>query len=394
MRLLEYQAKEILSSWGISIPRGALVTKPTELPSGVKRVGKYPVVLKAQVYAGGRGKAGGIVKVRSFSQANKVTKDLLARRLVTAQTSPRGVPVKALLVEQNLTVLQEFYVSILLDRVLGVPIVVSSAQGGISIEELAKEDPKAIHKTPFDPFLGLLAYQARSIVKGLLIPAEHRQKAADQLIDLVRGFLLSDASLVEINPWALTKKWGMVALDAKMTLDDNGSFRQEGWAKFKTADADSPMEAKSRTLGISYVGLDGYVGCMVNGAGLAMATMDLIKLHGGEPANFLDVGGGADVTQVREAFKLIVADPKVKAVLVNIFGGIMKCDVIAQGILEATRAVKIKVPLVVRLEGTNVEQGRKILEESGLRIITATGMDEAARKVVLAAAGEPVRNHS
>jgi len=385
MRLLEYQAKQQLASWGIPIPRGAVLFRAPQLASTIKKVGKFPVVLKVQVYAGGRGKAGGIVKVKNLAEAKKVVKELLAKRLVTPQTGAEGVAVKALLVEQGVTIRKEFYVSILLDRSKGVPTVVAAREGGVAIEELAKENPEAILKTPFDPLLGLLSYQARKIVAWLEIPAEHRVAAARQLVDLAKGFFALDASLVEVNPWALTQEYGMAALDAKVTLDDNGLFRHPEFASLKTADADTPMEARSREIGISYVALDGTIGCMVNGAGLAMGTMDLIKLHGGEPANFLDVGGGADVNQVREAFKLILADPKVKAVLVNIFGGIMKCDVIAQGIIEAARTIKIKVPLVVRLEGTNVEVGRKLLQRSGLGFITASDLDQAAEEVVKAA---------
>ncbi len=385
MRFLEHQAKKLLSSWGIPIPRSGLLTRPSQLSSAVRKAGGYPVVLKVQVYAGGRGKAGGIVKVADLSKARAAAKELLGKRLVTAQTGPEGVPVKSLLAEQGLTILKEFYVSVLIDRSRQVPIVVAAREGGIAIEELAKEHPEEILTTPFDPFLGLLSHQSRRIVTWLRIQAEHREAAAKQLLKLAKGFFLTDASLVEVNPWALTKEQGMLALDAKVTVDDNALFRYPELERIKTADADTPSEAKSRQIGISYVGLSGSIGCMVNGAGLAMATMDLIKLNGGEPANFLDVGGGADVNQVREAFKLIVADRKVKAILVNIFGGIMKCDVIAQGILSAAKSMKIKVPLVVRLEGTNVEIGRKMLEDSKLGFITASDMDEAAKKVVKAA---------
>jgi len=382
MRLLEHQAKTILASWGVPVPRSALVQKPSQLTAALKSVGSYPAVLKAQVYAGGRGKAGGIVKVNSISEAREATSRLLGKRLVTHQSGKAGVLVCGLLVEQGVTPLQEFYLSILIDRSKQLPMVVASREGGVSIEETAASRPEAILTTPFDPLLGLYPYQARRIIKGLKLPKEHQAAAVQQLLSLSRGFFSSDASLIEINPWALTKELGLVALDAKLTLDDNGLFRHPEWAERKTEDADSPIEAQAREIGISYVGLDGTVGCMVNGAGLAMATMDLIKLHGGEPANFLDVGGGADVHQVREAFKLILADSKVKSVLINIFGGIMKCDVIAQGIIEAASAIKVQVPLVIRLEGTNVGEGRKLLEQSKLGLITAAGMDEAAEKAV------------
>ncbi|MBI3333280.1 MAG: ADP-forming succinate--CoA ligase subunit beta [Candidatus Omnitrophica bacterium] len=386
MRLLEHQAKKILSSWGIAVPRGALLLRSSQLTASLcRKAGPFPLLLKAQVYAGGRGKAGGIVKVKNLAAARRAAKGLLGRRLVTAQTGPEGVPVKALLLEEGMTLVKELYVSILLDRAKGLPIVVAAREGGVAIEELAKEKPEAIFTLPFDPLLGLLPYQARRVAAWLSIPAEHRDAAVKQLLSLAKGFFSLDASLVEVNPWALTKEAGMVALDAKLTLDDNGLFRHPEMQGLRLADSDTPSEARSREIGISYVGLTGTIGCMVNGAGLAMATMDLIKLHGGEPANFLDVGGGADVNQVREAFKLIVTEGEVRAILVNIFGGIMKCDVIAQGMIEAARSIKIKVPLVVRLEGTNVELGKRLLDESGLGFLTATDLDEAARRAVEAA---------
>lgn len=392
MRLLEHQAKRILSSWGIPVPRGAVFSRPNQLtPAFSKRIGRFPLILKAQVYAGGRGKAGGILKVSDLKKAKGAAADLLKKRLVTAQTGPEGVPVKQLLLEQGLSIQKEFYIGILTDRSKGLPMVVAAKEGGVAIEELASKNPQAIQTTPFDPLLGLLAFQARQIVGFLEVPSEHREEAIRQLLSLSRGFFEWDASLIEVNPWALTKEAGLVALDAKLTFDDNGLFRHPKLEPFKIADADSPSEAKAREIGISYVGLNGTIGCMVNGAGLAMATMDVIKLHGGEPANFLDVGGGADLNQVRQAFKLILTDAKVRAVLVNIFGGIMKCDLIAQGIIQAARTMKIKVPLVVRLEGTNVEPGRKLLENSGLGFVTASDMDEAARRVVEAAHGDSPR---
>ena len=382
MRLLEHQAKKLLSAWGIPVPRGTVITRLSQLSAAAKKTGRYPLIVKAQVYAGGRGKAGGVVKAKNAAEARKAAVRLLGQTLVTVQTGPAGTLVKSLLLEEGLTLVREFYVSVLLDRSRQVPVVVAAREGGVAIEELAKEKPDAISKTPFDPFLGLLPHQARGIAAWLEVPSAHREAAAQQLTRLTRGFFSTDASLVEVNPWALTQEKGMLALDAKVTLDDNALFRHPEFDKLKTADADSPSEARSRLIGINYVGLDGSIGCMVNGAGLAMATMDSIKLHGGDPANFLDVGGGADVNQVREAFKLILADPQVKAVLVNIFGGIMKCDVIAQGIIQAARSIRMKVPLVVRLEGTNVEAGRKLLAGSGLGFITAGDMDEAAQKAV------------
>ncbi|MDO8729994.1 MAG: ADP-forming succinate--CoA ligase subunit beta [Candidatus Omnitrophota bacterium] len=385
MRLLEWQAKKLLFEWGLPVPKGAVLKRPAQLAQAVRKAGGFPVILKVQVYAGGRGKAGGIQKVANLAKGKTIAKDLLAKRLVTPQTGPEGVAVKSLLVEQGLTILKEFYVSVLIDRSRQMPVIVAAREGGMAIEELAKEHPEEILTTPFDPFLGLLSHQARRIVGWLGIPTEHREAATRQLVKLAKGFFSTDATLVEVNPWALTKELGMTALDGKITVDDNALYRYPALEKIKTADADTPSEAKSRVIGINYVGLNGTIGCMVNGAGLAMATMDLIKLHGGDPANFLDVGGGANAAQVREAFKLILADKNVKAVLVNIFGGIMKCDVIAQGIIEAAKSMRIKVPLVVRLEGTNVDAGRKMLKDSGLGFLTAGDMDEAAKKVVQAA---------
>ena len=384
MRLLEHQAKKLFVEWQVPIPRNGLLTRISQIPAAVRKAGGYPCVLKAQIYAGGRGKAGGIVRVKSHAEARAAARKLLGSRLVTAQTGPQGAPVNSLLAEQGVSILKEFYISILIDRARRVPVVVAARQGGVSIEELAREHPEAILTTPFDPFLGLLAYQARRIVSWLGVPPEQRDAAVQQLRTLAKGFFSTDASLVEVNPWALVQGQGMLALDAKITVDDNALYRLPELERMKTADADGPIEARARKIGISYVGLEGNIGCMVNGAGLAMATMDLIKLHGGEPANFLDVGGGADEIQVREAFKLIVADRKVRAILVNIFGGIMKCDVIAAGILSAAKTVKLQVPLVVRLEGTNVEQGRAMLQKSGLGLVSADDMDDAAKKVVQA----------
>jgi succinyl-CoA synthetase beta subunit len=382
MRLLEHQAKKIFAQWGIPVPSGAPIFRSSQLSGAVKKAGGFPVVLKAQIYAGGRGKAGGIVKVQNLREARLVAGRLLGKRLVTHQTGPQGTLVKALLAEESLSVLKEMYVSVLLDRSRQMPVVVASSEGGVAIEELAKEKPEAILTTPFDPVSGLGLPQARRITERLKIPLKARKEAVQQLLKLAQGFLKMDASLVEVNPWALTREKGLAALDGKLTVDDSGLFRHPELAPLKTADSDSPSEAKSREIGINYVGLSGRVGCMVNGAGLAMATMDLIKLHGGEPANFLDVGGGADVNQVREAFKLIVADANVKSVLVNIFGGIMKCDVIAQGIVQAAKSIKLTVPLVIRLEGTNVKLGREILQGSKLGFITATDLNEAAKKAV------------
>ena len=387
MRLHEFQAKALFAQYGIPVPTGIVVDNPKAITKALAKFKGRASVVKAQVLAGGRGKAGGVRVAKTARDARAAVTALLGTRLVTKQTGGHGELVRRVLIESAAAIQQEFYVGIVIDRGRETPVMLASREGGMEIEELAARSPEKILREPLEVALGLQPYQARKIVYalGLTDPKQIEQGIA-LLRSLARLFLELGASLAEINPLALTKERGLVAIDAKLTIDDSAVPRHPELAKFADPREGNLLETKARTLGISYVGLDGNIGCMVNGAGLAMATMDIIKLHGGEPANFLDVGGGANVDQVREAFRLIVEDCKVQAVLINIFGGIMKCDVIAQGIIDAAKVVKPKVPLVVRLEGTRVHEGRKLLAASGLAILSATTMDDAARQVVEAVA--------
>ena len=383
MKLLEYQSKDILAREGVPVPpSGGVITKLSQLPAALKRAGRGPWVLKAQVLAGGRGKAGGIKLVKTPKEAKEKAAAILGMTMRTHQTGAHGIVVKELLVVKAADLLKEVYLSVALDRTLGKPVLIASAEGGVEIETLAKEHPEKIVKEPIDPYSGLEDYQARRVAFALGVPDPagfvRIARAAS------RVFLRTDASLVEINPLAFTPK-GWLAVDAKIVTDDNALFRQKEIAALPDLES-SVLEKAAKKAGINYVGLDGTIGCMVNGAGLAMGTMDIVKLAGGSPANFLDVGGGATAEQVTKAFQILLRDKKVKAVLVNIFGGIMKCDVIAQGILAAVRKVKLGVPLVVRLEGTNVEQGKAILRDSGLKLQQADGLWDAAQKAVAAAA--------
>ncbi len=386
MKIHEYQAKELLSKYGITVPKGGVASSVKVAASVYRKIlKKGRCVIKAQIYAGGRGKAGGIKVVSGLPRLKKVTKEILGKRLITAQTGPQGLVVRKVLIEETVPIANEFYLGVTYDRSLGFPILLASRMGGVEIEHVAKVNPKAIIKENINPLTGILPYQSRRIAYNLRLKAETVAEAVRQISSLVRAFLELDLSLAEINPWSLTRDKRLVAVDSKVNIDDNGLFRHPELAKLRDTREEDKLEAKAKDVGLSYIAIGGNIGCMVNGAGLAMATMDIIKTHGGEPANFLDVGGGATVEQVKEGFEILLADRKVKAILVNIFGGIMKCDTIAQGIIEAARKVKIKVPVVVRLEGTNVEKGRILLSKSRLNLITASDMEDAARKVVEAA---------
>mgnify|MGYP001433612041 CR=1 FL=1 len=383
MRLFEFQAKELFSDFSIPIPSGSVVESPPQITKALSRFKKRPCVVKAQVLAGGRGKAGGVVVAQTAPEAREAIKKLLGKKLVTRQTGKSGETIRRILVEQALTIEKEFYTAILVDRSREYPVLLASKEGGMEIEELAAKSPEKIIREPFNPNIGLRPYQARKVIFALGIrDPQLIQQGVAFLSNLSKAFLGLDATLAEVNPLGLTKEKGLVALDAKLTIDESALGRQPNAARFYDPSNEHPLEAKAKKVGINYVGLDGNIGCMVNGAGLAMATMDIIKLHGGQPANFLDVGGGASVEQVREAFRLLVSDKKVKAILINIFGGIMRCDVIAQGVIEAAKATRLDVPLVVRLEGTRVKEGRIILEKSKIDIVTATDMDDAAKKAV------------
>ena len=382
MKLHEHQAKARFAVAGLAVPTGPVVNTPSEAARAFESLGKAVAVVKAQVHAGGRGKAGGVKLVRSAAEAREVAETLLGKPLVTHQTGPEGVVVKKLLVEEGLDLDKEFYAAVVLDRRLETPVLMASAEGGVEIETVAAERPEAILKEPVDGWRGLDAFRARRMAYALGFPKELVGQAAKTLMGLARIWLQSDASLVEVNPLVTTKDGRVICLDGKMSVDDNALFRQKALAAERDVAEEEPTEVEARAAGLSYIKLDGNIGCLVNGAGLAMATMDIVKLHGGEPANFLDVGGGATAEQVTTAFKIILADPAVKGIMVNIFGGIMRCDVIAEGVVAATKAVGLDRPLVVRLEGTNVEAGRKILAESGLDIAAASDMGDAAKRIV------------
>lgn len=385
MKIHEYQAKQLLKEQGVPVPEGKLASSADEAVAHFESFGQGIAVLKAQVHAGGRGKGGGVKVVRSADECRAEAERILSQPLVTPQTGPEGVKVRKLLVEQATNIAKEYYVAVVLDRANQKPVLMASAEGGVEIEEVAAKSPEKIIKTHIDADAALQPFQARKIAYALGLQGDQVKQAAKTLAGLVRVYLDKDCSLAEINPWVQTADGQMIALDAKMNFDDNALFRHPEVAELRDEAEEDPSELRAQAAGLSYVKLDGNIGCLVNGAGLAMSTMDIIKFHGGSPANFLDVGGGANADQVTEAFRIILSDPNVQAVLVNIFGGIMKCDTIATAIMEAFRQVEFKVPLVVRLEGTNVEIARKMLGESGLPIITAGDLTDAAEKVVAAA---------
>ncbi len=387
MKIHEYQAKGILAKFGVPIPRGEVVFKKEDAKAAAQKIGTPVVVVKAQIHAGGRGKGGGVKLARSPEQASELAGQILGMKLVTPQTGAEGRIVRRLLIEQGLDIKRELYLSILVDRAAEAPVILASASGGMEIEEVAKDYPEAILREVISPAAGLQSYQVRKIVFGLGLPAEMVKVAEPFLQSLYRAFLATDASLLEINPLVLTGDGKLIALDAKMNFDDNALSRHPEIAEMRDLDEETPLEVEASKYKLNYIQLDGNVACMVNGAGLAMATMDIIKLAGGNPANFLDVGGGASAEQVKNAFKILLGDPNVHAVFINIFGGILRCDVLATGVVNAAHDLKIKVPVVVRMEGTNVEKGKEILQKSGLNFTVATGMKDGAEKVVALAGG-------
>ncbi|HEX4004291.1 MAG TPA: ADP-forming succinate--CoA ligase subunit beta [Candidatus Acidoferrales bacterium] len=382
MKIHEYQAKAILAEFGVPVPRGEVVFKKEDARAAAERIGTPVVVVKAQIHAGGRGKAGGVKLAKSPDEAASLASSILGMTLVTPQTGPEGRVVRRLLIEQGLDIKREIYLSILVDRAAGAPVFMASAAGGMEIEEVAKEHPEAILRQIISPETGFQPYHARKLAFGLGFSPELASVALPFLQSLYRAFLDTDASLLEINPCVITGDGRMVALDAKVNFDDNALYRHPEFKDLRDLDEETPLEVEASKFKLNYIKLDGNVGCMVNGAGLAMATMDIIKLCGGSPANFLDVGGGASEEQVKNAFRILLSDPNVKGVFVNIFGGILRCDVLASGVVNAAKELKFKVPVVVRMQGTNVEQGQQILRDSGLNFTIAAGMKDGAEKVV------------
>ncbi|MDI3285032.1 ADP-forming succinate--CoA ligase subunit beta [Polyangium sp. 15x6] len=390
MKIHEYQAKQIFARYGIPVPKGEPAFSVAEAEAAAKRLieatGIPVVVVKAQIHAGGRGKGGGVkVAKGGVAEARKLAEQILGMQLITVQTGPEGQKVRRLYIEQGLDIDREIYLALTLDRDRRRIAVMASREGGMDIEQVAHDTPEKIHTLHIDPVIGLAPYQARKLAFALGLGAKEQMRQFTKLVDgLYKCFLAEDCSLVEINPLVVTKKGDIVALDGKMTFDDNAEIRHPEWADLRDADEEDPVELEAKKVGISYVSLDGDIGCLVNGAGLAMGTMDIILHYGGKPANFLDVGGGATQEQVKKAFQMILRSDKVKGIFVNIFGGIMRCDVVAAGIVAATKELGLSVPLVVRLEGTNVEAGRKILDESGLKIESASSMGDGAQKIVAA----------
>jgi succinyl-CoA synthetase beta subunit len=381
MKIHEYQAKAILAQHNVPVPRGEVAFTAEEAEEAAKRIGGS-VVVKAQIHAGGRGKGGGVKVAKNAAEAGEIARRMIGMQLITHQTGPEGRTVQRLLVEETLPIERELYLGVVLDRVQGLPVFMASAAGGMDIEEVAAKTPEAILKEAFLPGVGLQAYQARKLAFGMGIPPVCLNSAVAAMMALARAYSAMDASLAEINPFILTTDNRVFALDAKINFDDNALYRHKELLELRDLNEEDPLEVEASRFGLNYIKLDGTVGCMVNGAGLAMATMDIIKYAGGSPANFLDVGGGASAEQVKNAFRILLSDKHVKAVLINIFGGILRCDTLATGVVGAARDLNIQVPIVVRMEGTNVELGRKILMESGLNFTVGADMRDAAEKVV------------
>ena len=386
MKIHEYQAKAILAEFGVPVPRGRVVATPAEAGDIARELGGT-VVVKAQIHAGGRGKGGGVKLAKSPGEAEQVASEILGMMLKTHQTGPEGQRVKRVLVEEAMDVRQELYLGIVIDRSVGLPVIMASSAGGMDIEEVAQTRPDAITRVHVDPATGVQGFHTRKLGFGLGVTGDTLKGVADFLIRLYRAFEAKDCSLAEINPLVITGDGRLLALDAKMTFDDNATSRHADVLALRDVDEESPLEVEASNYGLSYIKLDGNVGCMVNGAGLAMATMDIIKLAGGEPANFLDVGGGASAEQIENAFRILISDRNVKVVLINIFGGILRCDRLAEGVIKAVRALGVTLPIVIRMEGTNVELGRQMLKESGLNFVNAETMAEAAALAAQASKG-------
>ena len=387
MKIHEYQAKAILAKFGVPVPRGEVVLKKDEARAAAERLGTPVVVVKAQIHAGGRGKGGGVKLAKSTDEAATLAERMLGMKLVTAQTGPEGRIVRRVLVEEGLDIRRELYLSVLVDRSAGAPVFMASAAGGMEIEQVAKEHPEAILRETIRPETGFQAYHARKLAFGLGLSADLVHAAVPFLQSLYRAFIETDSSLLEINPCVVTGDGRLVALDAKINFDDNALYRHPEFKDLRDLDEETPLEVEASKYKLNYIKLDGTIACMVNGAGLAMATMDIIQLSGGSPANFLDVGGDASEERVKNAFRILLSDPGVKAVFINVFGGILRCDMLASGIVSAARELKFKVPVIVRMEGTNVRQGQEILRNSGLNFTVANGMKDGAEKAVALAGG-------
>jgi succinyl-CoA synthetase beta subunit len=384
MKIHEYQAKALLARYGVPVPRGEVVMSVKEAEAAAARIGGS-VVVKAQIHAGGRGKGGGVKVAQNAAEAAEIAQKILGMTLVTHQTGPEGRVVHRVLIEETLPIERELYLGIVLDRARGKNVFMASADGGVEIEEVAAKTPERILKEAIEPGLGLLPFQARNLAFGIGITGPAANLAAQAMMALARANEALDASLAEINPFILTKDGKVYALDAKMNLDDNAMFRHKDLIELRDLNEEDPLEVEASRFGLTYIKLDGNVACLVNGAGLAMATMDIVKFAGGSPANFLDAGGGANVEQIKNAFRILLSDKSVKAVLINVFCGILRGDIVATGVVEAVREMTVKVPIVVRMEGTNADQGRQILKDSGLKVTVAEGMRDAAEKVVAAA---------
>jgi succinyl-CoA synthetase beta subunit len=385
MKIHEYQAKAILARYGVPVPKGEVATTSEDVRGGAERLGSPVVVVKAQIHAGGRGKGGGVKVVKSPAEAQAAAEKMIGTRLVTYQTGPSGQIVSRVLVEEGLQISRELYLGLVIDRSTRRAVLMVSPDGGVEIEKVAAETPERLFKVGIEPALGLQPFQARRLAFQLGLSGDQVGKAVRMMMAVYQAFVATDASLVEINPLVVTAGGDLLALDAKMNFDDNALYRHSDIKELRDLAEEDPLEIEASKFSLSYIKLDGTIGCMVNGAGLAMATMDIIKLAGGEPANFLDVGGGANAEQIKNAFRILMSDENVKAVLINIFGGILRCDVLAAGVIAAVKDLGVRVPIVIRMEGTNVEEGKKMLRESGLNFTTADGMGDAADKVVAVA---------
>ena len=388
MKIHEYQAKSVLARFGVTVPRGEVAFTSQEAGEIARRLGGNIAVVKAQIHAGGRGKGGGVKIAKSPDEAEQLAKQILGMTLVTHQTGPEGRKVGRVLIEEGLQIERELYLSIVIDRASASPVIIASAAGGMDIEEVAAKEPEKILREQIDPGTGVIPFQARKLAFGMGLGSGPANKLVKLLDSIYKAFIETDASMIEVNPLILTKGGDLLALDAKVSFDDNALYRHPDLRDLRDLGEEDPLEVEASKFSLNYIRLDGNIGCMVNGAGLAMATMDIIKLAGGEPANFLDVGGGANAEQIKNAFRILMADSNVKAVLINIFGGILRCDVLAQGVIAAVQELGVRVPIVIRMEGTNVEEGKRLLRESGLNFTTADSMGEAADTVVSLARGK------